>query len=465
MIGEARLKNGIRVKYERMESIRSTAIGVWVGAGSRHERPNSLGISHFIEHMLFKGTKKRTAKQIAEEIDYVGGQINAFTAKDYTCYYTKTLDSHIGLAADILSDIMMRSKLLKSDINLERNVILEEINMYEDSPDELVHDLLSETVWKNSPLGNPILGRPSTLANIDRAAMRDYMQERYAPGNIVISAAGSLEEKEFAAILEDRFGRLGAKKAAAGGGDTGRSGGGDDTGNRADGIADAERGDRADGDTDGEVEYEAGICLKRKETEQIHLCIGFDGIELGNDDIYALNLANNMFGGGMSSILFQKIREDLGLVYSIYSYVSAYKNAGLYAIYAGMQPENAERVFDLIVGEINAFKKEGLSADLLNKAKEQFKGGFYMGLENPNARMSALGKSELLLGHINTPDEIVEKIEKVTVGDIFDVIRRTFDLDKMSICAAGRIGSGFESALTDAGRRMGETDRIRDELA
>ena len=417
------LKNGIRVICERVESIQSAVVGVWILAGSRYEDAKHLGVSHFIEHMLFKGTATRTARQIAEEIDFIGGHINAFTAKDCTCFYTKTLDNHIKIAVDILSDILVRSLLKPSDVDLERNVILEEINMYEDSPDELAHDLLAESVWRNCPLGYPILGRPDTVAGIDDLTMRTYLAEKYVPKNIVISVAGSFDETELRDILEETFGN----------------------------IADSPPGSGIRQATQDSVLYEASSYFRQKDTEQIHLCVGFDGIELGDDDIYALHLANCVFGGGMSSILFQKIREELGLVYSIYSYISAYKRAGMFTIYAGMQAEQAGRVFEMIIGELRAFVASGMTEDLLNRAKEQFKGGFIMGLESPNARMSANGKSELLLGYITAPEETVRKINEVTLDKTYEIMNKVFDMDMLAVSAVGRIDGGLEKILGRTG--------------
>lgn len=486
MINILTLGGGLRVVCERMESVRSVAAGVWVGAGSRYEDASRAGISHFIEHMLFKGTRRRTARQIAEEIDCVGGQINAFTAKDCTCFYTKTLDSSLGVGVDILADILLHSKLLKTDIDLERNVILEEINMIEDSPDELVHDLLSEGVWRGCALGGPILGTGETLAHIDANAMRDYLGRRYVPGNTVIAVTGAFDEGALLKALEKGFRkwiaggpavRAGedaaptAPEAARAGGAAARAGGDaaravdqavvacatDRVGAARAGEPATRAGDLAPtvpeaardmyfGGTD-DANYSAGVFIRQKDTEQVHLCIGFDGVELGNDDIYVLQLINYIFGGGMSSVLFQKIREELGLVYSIYSYVTAYRRAGLFAIYAGMQTEQAARVFDMIIGEMRVFKQSGMTPDLLNRAKEQFKGNYLMGLENPSARMSALGKSELLLGYYKTPEETVAKIEKVTLDEIYNVMNRIFDPDKLAVSAVGRIDGSLEKAL------------------
>ena len=413
------LSNGIRVISEKMASVRTVAIGIWVGAGSRFERPGNNGVSHFIEHMLFKGTRTRTAKQIAEEMDSIGGQINAFTAKDCTCYYAKTLDVHIDKSIDILSDIMLNSKLTKPDINIERNVILEEINLFEDSPEDLVHDILTETVWQKSPLGMPILGTAQSLQAIDKAELREYLTETYIPDNIVISVAGNFDEAEIVRKLERRFSKI-----------------------RKDPEHDTPLADKP--------KHIAAANIRLKDTEQVHLCLGMKGIELGNDDNYALQLANYVFGGGMSSILFQKIREDLGLVYSIYSYISTYRNAGLFTIYAGMNADNTERVFGMVVSEIKSFRASGMTEDLLAKSKEQFKGSYMMGIESSNSRMSANGKSELLLGYVRTPEEIVEKVESMTLERVMEVLDKAFDLKNVAVAAIGKVDDKLEETLRGA---------------
>ncbi|MDR3120573.1 MAG: insulinase family protein [Clostridiales bacterium] len=416
MFNEFTLQNGVRVICERMESVRSVAVGVWVGAGSRFERAEHSGVSHFIEHMLFKGTRSRTAKQIAEEIDAIGGQINAFTFKDCTCFYTKTLDIHLAQSLDILSDILLNSKLTKPDINLERGVILEEINMYEDSPEDLVHDLLTESVWRDSPLGMPILGTAESLVKIDKTVLRQYLTEKYIPQNVVISVAGSFDPSALRQTLERKFRKLKASGEAAAP------------------VSDHPR-------------YAPGARIRQKDTEQVHLCLGLPGIEIGNDDNYALHLVNSIFGGGMSSVLFQKIREDLGLVYSIYSYLTAHRHAGLFTVYAGMQLDRTERVLNMIVDELRTFRASGMTGDLLEKSKEQFKGNFLMGLESVNARMTSIGKSELLLGYVNTPDEIVQKVEAVTLEKAYEVTERVFALDKIAISAVGCVDDRLEQVL------------------
>jgi len=449
MIKQFTLPNGAGVVCEHVESVRSVTVGVWIRAGSRYEDAGRLGVSHFIEHMLFKGTQKRTAKRIAEEIDYIGGHINAFTAKDCTCFYTKTLDRHLDIGLDILSDILQNSLLSEADADLERNVILEEINMYEDTPDELAHDLLAEGVWRNCSLGNPIMGRPDTIAGIDGRVMRKHICEEYTADNMVISVAGSFDDSGLAASLEAAFGKIparGARDARGARGVRDVRGTRDTLGVAGEAGAESEAAGGAI-DSYMDVSYEPGRFLRVKDTEQIHLCVGFDGVGLGCDDIYALQLASSAFGGGMSSVLFQKIREELGLVYSIYSYTASYVNAGMFTVYAGMQPEQAGRVYEMITGELKAFRQAGVTPDLLLKLKDQFKGGYIMGLESPNARMSALGKSKLLLGYVNAPDEIVAKVDNVTLDDVYGVMDKVFDPGRLALSAVGRVDEKLESVL------------------
>jgi predicted Zn-dependent peptidase len=407
MFKKTTLENGVRIVCEKIPHVRSVSVGIWVGTGSRSENKLNSGISHFIEHMLFKGTEKRTAKEIAESIDNIGGQLNAFTGKECTCYYTKTLDTHLEIAFDVLSDMFFNSKFADKDIDVERRVILEEIGMYEDSPEELVHDLLSETIWNGNPLGYPILGRHESLENVNSNTIREYMNDNYIPSNIVISIAGNFNDDTLIKTVEKHFGSW------------------DLTTN---GLKDYE-----------EVKFISDIKIKEKDTEQAHICIGFEGIEHGNDDLYTLLAVNNIFGGGMSSRLFQRIREEKGLVYSIYSYPSSYKNAGLFTIYAGMNPEHIKTVIELSMEEIKELKKNGLKSDDLAKSKEQLKGNYILGLESTSSRMNSIGKSELILGKINSPEEILEKIDKIHMDSVQEITERIFNMDNISFTAVGNI--------------------------
>ena len=286
------LKNGVRVVCEYIPYVRSVTLGIWVKTGSRNENVRNNGVSHFIEHMLFKGTDKRSAAEIAESIDNIGGQLNAFTGKECTCYYAKTLDEHLDIAMDVLSDMLTNSTFTKKDIALEKRVILEEIGMYEDSPEELVHDILSETVWDGSAIGYPILGTAKSLRGINQETIKEYMKDRYTPGNMVISVAGNFDESKLEDMLETYFNS---------------------------GIP----GDETENNVEN-VDFRPEVKVREKDTEQVHICIGFEGIKNGDDALYPLLAVNNIFGGGMSSRLFQKIREKKGLVYSIYSMMQDY---------------------------------------------------------------------------------------------------------------------------------------------
>jgi len=400
------LENGLRVVTEHIPFVKSISIGVWIEAGSKNETPINNGISHFIEHMVFKGTEKRTAKDIAEIIDGVGGQINAFTSKECTCYYTKVLDSHYGLAIDLLSDMLFNSKFDCIEIEKERSVIVEEINMYEDSAEDLVHDIISQTLFKNNSLGMPILGTKDTLERIDREMILQYMDEYYVANNAVLSIAGNFDETMLLQTIEEKFGTWQVNSKL----------------NKVHEV----------------IDYNFESVYKNKEIEQVHLCIGFKGIELDSKNQYALLVLNNILGGSMSSRLFQSIREERGLAYSIYSYPSVYKNGGSLVIYAGTSPNQIEEVIKIIYDEIKDITKNSLSEDEINKSKEQLKGNYILGLESTSSRMTSIGKSELLLNRIYSPKEIIEKIDSVKSSDIKNVIKNIFKLNESTITTVGK---------------------------
>ncbi|QUH20785.1 M16 family metallopeptidase [Alkaliphilus sp. B6464] len=399
------LENGLRVVTEYIPFVKSVSIGVWIEAGSKHENTINNGISHFIEHMMFKGTDKRTAKDIAEIIDGVGGQINAFTSKECTCYYTKVLDSHYDLAIDLLSDMLFNSKFDPIEIEKERSVILEEINMYEDSPEDLVHDILSQTLFKNNSLGMPILGTEDTLNNIDREMILQYMNEYYVSNNAVLSIAGNFDEKKLLETINDKFSTW--------------------SNNNLDKVYET-------------INYNFEVVSKYKEIEQTHMCIGFKGVELDSNDVYPLLVLNNVLGGSMSSKLFQSVREERGLAYSIYSYPSIYKNGGSLVIYAGTNPNQVEEVTKIIYNEIKDIISNSLSEDEINKSKEQLKGNYILGLESTSSRMTSIGKSELLRNRIYSQKEIIDKIDSVNSADIQRVIQRIFRLDEVTITTVSK---------------------------
>lgn len=407
MFKKKKLANGVTIVAEKIPSVRSIAFGVWVGNGSRHEKKENNGISHFIEHMMFKGTSNRTAKQIADEMDRIGGQLNAYTTKEYTCYYFRALDNHFSQALDILSDMFFNSTFDNREIEKEKQVVLEEINMYEDSPEELVHDLSQTAVWEESSLGQPILGSSKSISRFDSERLFSYYHKRYRPENTVIALAGNFNYNEIFAEIEEKFASWQAKEK-------------DDYVYKI-------------------PNYKPQLITKLKDIEQVHVCINFPGIHFGSEKIYDLITLNTIFGGGMSSRLFQKIREERGLAYSIYSYPTNYKDTGLFTIYGGMNPSQTIEVIKLIMEEIHLLKKEKISHEDLNKTKEQLKSNYILGLESTGSRMSSIGKSQLILNKIKTPDEIIESVDAVTQDKITELIEQIFDFSKISISIVGKI--------------------------
>ncbi|MBM7579906.1 M16 family metallopeptidase [Jeotgalibacillus terrae] len=385
MITRYTCKNGLRIVYEHIPSVRSAAVGIWIGTGSRDETPENNGISHFIEHMLFKGTKERSARKIAEEFDRIGGHVNAFTSKEYTCFYAKVLDNHAKHALDVLADMFFNSVYDPEELEKEKNVVLEEIKMYEDTPDDIVHDLLGEAVYGKHPLGYPILGTESTLKSFTSEDLKKYVYEMYRPEDVVISAAGNIGPdfiKEIESLFEDYTSSIEDKK-------------------------------------DNEIpEFHYTHLSRRKETEQAHLCLGFDGLPIGHEDTYSLIVLNNVLGGSMSSRLFQDVREDKGLAYSVFSYHSAHRDSGLLTIYAGTGAEQLDELYDTIQSTLSKLKADGLTADELDSSKEQLKGNLVLGLESTNARMSRNGKNELMLGRHRSMDEMIEKIDLVSEASV-----------------------------------------------
>lgn len=399
------LENGVRILTERIPHVRSASIGVWIAVGSRDETEDVSGISHFIEHILFKGTERRTAKEIAEALDAVGGQLNAFTTKEYTCYHAKVLDEHFPLAVDILTDMLFFSRFNAEDIEREKNVIVEEIKMYEDAPDELVHDVLASTLWQGHALGRPIIGHVDVVHRLVPDDLRRFYGRHYRTGRrVVVSAAGNIDHAQAVSLLAPIF------------------------------------GDLAQTARERELETPVGranfVC-RQKETEQVHLCLGTQGLALDHERIYQLQVLNTILGGGISSRLFQRIREDRGLVYSIYSYHSAYRDTGVFAIYAGLSAANIERVLDLICAEIEAIRSYGVTPEELKRSQEQLKGNFLLSLESVNARMSRLGKYELYLGRVPSPEEVVARVQAVRAEEVQDLARSLLRPEKLCLAAIG----------------------------
>lgn len=405
MIKTIKLDNGITIVFEKMPFVRSVAFGIFVKNGSRNENSQNNGISHFIEHLMFKGTKNRTAKQIADEIDSIGGQINAYTTKEYTCYYTRTLDSHFNTAFDVLSDMYFNSLFSDDDIKKERNVIIEEINMYEDSPEEVGYDSLQEEIWKGNSLSFPILGTEETISNFDSKFIKDYYKKHYRSDNTVVAIAGNFDREYVIEKIKESFGKI----------------------PKIDIIDVCEK-----------PKYFKSIIRKEKDIEQLHLTMCFDGVPLGSDDTYALTAINTVFGGGMSSRLFQKIREENGLAYTVYSFTSSFINSGLFGIYAALNSSQLSQVNELIYKEISEFKKEKISPEQLAKTKEQIKSNFILSLENSSSRASNIGRNQVLLSRTREVDEIIKKVDDINVETINRLIDTVFDVDNMSISIVGR---------------------------
>ena len=399
------LPNGIRIVTEAIPHVRSAAIGFWYRAGSRDETPEQNGISHFIEHLMFKGTKTRTARAIAEAIDAAGGQMNAYTSKEHTCYYARVLDQHLDLAVEILADMLLNSVFAPSEMEKEKGVILEEIKMYDDSPDELVHDLFAEAAFFGHPLGQGVLGKDETVRALERDDIVKYLNTRYVGRNLVVAAAGNLDHD----AVVDQVARW---------------------------FADLPEG-AADG-LPAPLKPALPRRVLAKETEQVHLCVGSRGFGRNHDDRYAVHLVDVALGGGMSSRFFQDLREDRGLVYSTYTYHTAFQETGLFAVYAGTSPQNVREVVELIHEGLARAAKEGLRPDELARAKEQLKGSLMLGLENTANRMSRIARAELFQEELLTPDELIRVIDAVSVEDAHRVTRAIVD-NGLIVAAVGPV--------------------------
>lgn len=409
-----KLDNGIRVVMEKIDYVNSVSIGLIINNGSVRENKNNNGVSHFIEHMLFKGTKNKTPRQIAESIDDIGGEINAFTGKEQTCYYAKVLDQHLPIAIDVLSDMLNNSLFLNEDIEKEKSVILEEINMYQDTPDDLVFELLNDIMFEGTTLELPILGTGASIANLNRENILSYLYNNYNPKDIVISLAGKFDSKEVIKQLNFSFGQFNCNLE----------------------IPMLPK--------DQIHVYKNKIKGIEKNIEQLNVCIGLEGVNSTSDDVHPILVLNNIFGGSMSSRLFQKIREDRGLVYTIDSHLSTYDNTGIFSIYAGLNSECLLEVMELVNKEINYMKKDLITPSELSKSKEQLKGSYILGMEGTFNRMFEIGKSMALLNKIETPLEILERINGVTMEDIERVSNNLFNKDKLNIAYVGELKNNLK---------------------
>jgi predicted Zn-dependent peptidase len=401
------LPNGLIVLTERMEHVRSVAMGAWIKSGSRCEAPEINGISHFVEHMVFKGTRSRTAQHIAREMDSIGGNLDAFTGKETICFNVKSLADHVPIALDVLADLVLDPTFAATEIERERGVILEEIKIDEDNPDVLVHELFTQNFWKDHPLGKPILGTTQTVGRLDQRKLFEYHAGRFRGGNMVFSAAGDLEHDQFVDAITQKFAPL----------------------------------------LPGEPPFEsqtplasARILLQNKKAlEQVQLCLGVPAPPITDDNRFATLILNTILGGGMSSRLFQTIREERGLAYAIYSDLSPYSDTGSLCVYAGTSAGKALEVVDLVMAEFHNLKENPLPEEELRRGKDQLRGNILMGLESSNSRMANLARQEMYFHQFFTAEEVIARIETVTAEQIQGMAKRLFVPDRIAITLLGRL--------------------------
>ncbi len=416
------LDNGIRVVTEEMPSVKSVSIGIWVDVGSRDESDAEAGVSHFVEHMMFKGTARRTAKDIAQEVDGLGGELNAFTSRETTTYYAKVTDEQAPRAIRLLTDLFRRSVFPPAEIEREKQVILEEIKMVEDDPEDLVHELHTGSVWRGNPLSRPVLGRTQTVRAFTRARTLRYIEQQYLPERIVISVAGRFKRRPLLREIRRAFGRLDRRP--------------DPAVRPVRRIAPVMNGKR--------------ILVRYKKLEQAHLCLGLPGLPIAHRDRYAASALNILLGGGMSSRLFQEVREKRGLVYTIYSQLAGFQDVGMLLVYAASGPKAIPRVLRLTVRELKRLRETGVNRDELGRAIEQMKGGLLLGLESTNNRMSRLARDEIYLGRFFTPEEVLREVSKISKRQIRQLGDRLLDPDQISLTLLGPVSlksSEVENAL------------------
>ncbi len=405
-IRRAVLANGVRLATERMPHVRSVAVGIWLTRGSRHEPSESMGIAHFVEHMLFKGTPTRSAEEIAQQVDSIGGQIDAFTSKEYAGYYLKVLDEHLPLAVEILADLISNPLMAEDDIEKEKKVILEEIKMVEDTPDDLVHEIFAEGFWSGHPLGRPILGTPASVNALDRETLKKYFANTYVAANFVVVAVGNLEHDNVQRLLE---------RALA---DIPHSG------------PDAEHTAPVVAST---------IQIRKKELEQSHVVFGTPALPQHHPDRYAGYVLNTTLGGSMSSRLFQNVREKRGLAYAVFSGLSAYQDAGALSIYAGCGNQVVAELIDVVVAEIRQMKAGGLDPIELRRAKDHLKGSLMLGLESTSSRMSHLARQEMYRDRTDGLDEMLAAIERVTAADVLKLADQFFANGSLAVTVLGNV--------------------------
>ena len=406
MYRKTTLANGLRIVSESIPYMSSVSLGIFAGTGSRHETPAEHGVSHFIEHLMFKGTHRRSAKDIAEMVDDVGGQLNAATDRENTCYYIKVLPEHLSLGMDILSDMLLNSKFADVDVEKERQVVLEEISLYEDSPDELIHDLHMNSLWPGHALGRNILGTRETIAAMNRQAIIDYRMRHYVPDNLVIAAAGNLTHEQLVELSQLYWADVSGKSQTV---------------------------------VDLTPTFVAARLLQEKDIEQLHVCLGTPGVAHDSPQYYASHVLNTILGGGVSSRLFQSIREDRGLAYSVCSYPSSFRDTGLMTIYAGVSPENSREVIEITNAILSDIRLNGVRPDEIKRAKEQLKAGLMFSMESSASRMSRVGRAEISSREYLSPEKLAAKVDAVSLEQLFELAQPLYQPETTCMTALGPV--------------------------
>jgi predicted Zn-dependent peptidase len=415
-IQRATLPNGIRVVTEHMPHVRSVSVGIWIGTGSREEADHQTGISHFVEHMVFKGTKNRSAEQIARSVDSIGGGLDAFTSKELVSYNVKVLDEHLPDAFDVIADLVRNPLFKKDDIEKEKGVILEELKMEVDNPEYLIHEIFASNFWKGHPLGRPILGTRQTIRSFDRNTVDGYYKQFYIPSNILVTAAGSLDHQRLVNLVEDQFAGLKPRKRAM--------------------LAKPPH-------------PHAPLVFRTKNSlEQVHVYVGVPSIEIAHEARFACFILNAILGGGMSSRLFQNIRERQGLAYTVYSELSMYRDAGCMLVYAGTSQRNAGKVVESIARELRKLADERVTEDELRRSKDHLKGSYVLGLESTSSRMANLARQELYFNRFFSLDEMLARVESVTAEEVQALAQQFFDPKRMAVAMLGRL-DGFKVRRQD----------------
>lgn len=404
MIEKTTLSNGLRVLTETIANVHSVALGLWVGAGSRWEPHDQAGISHLVEHLLFKGTENRSTRELAEAMDHIGGNMNAYTTREFTCYTARVLTANLPQALDLLSDMILHPQFDAIEIQKEKCVILEEFSMYEDSPDELVHDLVIECLWHQQPLGRPVLGSRECLLGLTRQDIVKFHSHFYVPQNSVIVAVGNVDHQRFVDLVQKYF---------------------DDWAPVADWSLTSHSIPR----------ITTNRCVRVKDVEQVHFCLGYEGRKLEDPEVYTLLTLSTLLGGSSSSRLFQRIREEHGLAYSIYTFQNSYRDTGLFGIYCATNPSTAQKALNLIKQELDRLQKNGVDHEELARAKGILKTELVLGLESSSSRMSRIGNTELMLGRPTDPDEALRNLENVTAEKINQLTEKMFKTEAVAIAA------------------------------